>query len=85
MTMESALNLARVDTQPGGSGPFAPPADWTGDGETYLALMRQRYCHPGTGQQIGVTARMYREEVASVPVEVEGPWAEQARVILRSV
>ena len=85
MMESSSQNLAQVDTHPGATGPFAPPADWDGDAVAYLQLMRQRYRHPGIAQQMVVTARMYRGESRSEQVELEGPWAEEAQKILRSV
>jgi hypothetical protein len=68
-----------IDTEPGASAlcPFSPPPDFVGGGEEYTALMRQRYkldarylagriCHFQTGG----------------PLEIVGPFAEQARAIL---
>lgn len=80
------LHLAHVDTCPGGHGPFAPPADWSGDEAAYRVLMRERYCHPGLSQQMVVTARRYRDEAAMAePIRFEGPWADEARRFLEAL
>jgi len=46
-----------IATDPGASGPFSPPAKWTGDDGEYTALLRERYitCHAAR-QQIAVAA-----------------------------
>lgn len=77
------LDFNRVRTEPGAgeAHPLAPPADWDGDADAYVALMRDRYGRPMHGQRIWAMARY----AAGHRVSVSGPWAAQAREILRRI
>lgn len=77
------LDFNRVRTEPGaGDGhPFSPPADWGGDAEAYVALMRDRYRRPMHGQRMWAMARYARGH----QVSISGPWADHAREILRRI
>lgn len=76
------LDFRVIDTTPGAEGPFAPPADWVGQGaEDYRELLRTRWRDVRHGQRMAVAARYYR--IRDVSVSVEGPWADEAHAILK--
>jgi hypothetical protein len=77
------LNLALVSTEPGSEGhhPFTPPAGWTGNGQDYIALMRDRYREIEHGQRMVVTVLIGRR----IPLQITGPFAEQAREVLEKL
>ncbi len=67
-----------INTTPGATGLFAPPAGWDGDASQYLALMRERWQDYAYKQIVFVTLRAERYH----PWEFSGPFEEQARHIL---
>jgi hypothetical protein len=72
--------MKRISTQPGESGPFAPPAGWDGDSEDYRELIRERYRNDlASRQQIGVVALRLHA------ISFTGHWAIEARAIAKSI
>jgi hypothetical protein len=41
--MYGVIDFSRIDTMPGGFGPFAPPAGWQGDYRQFLQTLRWRH------------------------------------------
>ena len=71
--------MLEIDTTSGGSGPLAPPEDWTGSADDYMALIHDRIQHhPAASQQIRIASTL-------VGHTVTGPHADQARQILKSI
>ncbi|MBZ9574540.1 hypothetical protein [Modicisalibacter sp. MOD 31.J] len=77
------IDLSKLDTTPGGYGPLAPPAGWTGDKQAYLHLMRCRYKDMGARQHLLFAARLY----AGSPdiVSVTGPFSDAALTVLNGL
>ncbi len=76
------VNLAHVDTTPGAGGAFAPPAAGVLSADDYMELMRHRYGEDVEYYQQMVLAAK-RAHLAQF--SVTGPFAEQARQILRAI
>lgn len=80
------LDFGTVDTTPGASCVFAPPAGKTLTADEYLELMRNRYrIDPGARQQIGTFARRSLPTATRSALRYAGPWAAEARSILATL
>lgn len=80
MTMwHGQFNAFDIDTDPGASGPFAPPEGWTGDAGAYRDLMRERWRHPGARQQIVLVA------LAEADIAWRGRWAAEAADLVERI
>jgi len=81
---EGAFTLSG-DTSPGGAAPMAAPADCESS-QAYLAAIRDRYRHdPAVRQQIAVLAKHVHGGRNHQPIAITGPFADQARDILRKL
>ena len=74
-----AADVSRMDTTPGSGDLLAPPQDWTGDREAYLALMRERYRCPVFKQRFLFAAWHGNR------TQITGPFAAEAREILDGI
>jgi len=74
------FDFTRVDTTPGAPCAFAPPADWIGDAQDYMQILRERYKgHPCYGQHFYI---YHRTLSAGKISSFEGPFADHARAAL---
>lgn len=78
--MYGAINLARIDTEPGGSSTFSPPSGWEGDYRQYL---REKWKNdPGFRQHAGLVGmRLKRGET----VQMCGRYADEAMKIVKAL
>ena len=81
--MYGVIDFSRIDTRPGGFGPFAPPAGWQGDYRQYL----QERCDGDIGvqQQIAVVGRILVRKRDDSPAQFLGPHVVEAREFALSV
>jgi len=72
--------MHRIDTAPGKTGPFAPPADWNGNADAYRGLLRDLWrLDTAARQQMGVVARRLAR------VAFHGPYAEEAQQVAEAI
>jgi len=60
------IDFRHMSTEPGGIGPLAPPAGWSGSTDDYVSFLRRRYRDTGGRQHLIVAARTCREQGSSV-------------------
>ena len=74
VTGSALTEVALYDTTPGGGGVFAPPADWSGSGDDYRALLRERWQSPDIKGWLQTAAA----HTSSNFVVFVGPYADPA-------
>lgn len=79
--MYGVINFNRIDTTPGGSSAFAPPAGFDGDYRAFL--IRKMTTDNGVRQHVATVARMYR--AGATPPVYLGPYAEIAAGLMQRV
>jgi hypothetical protein len=77
------VNLRHVDTSPGadGNNPFTPPAQFAGNADDYVRLIRERYQQLDHGQHIVCMVRRLLQQ-NRYALEYSGPFADQACSII---
>ena len=82
---EGRFDMSQIDTNPGASGPFAPPTGGDGDSDAYRELIRGRYRNDlAARQQIGVVA-VRLGSLHHRSVSFTGHWAIEARAIVETL
>lgn len=81
--MYGVIDFSRIDTRPGGFGPFAPPAGWQGDYRQYLQARFDGDI--GVQQQIAVVGRILVRPAGGTATRFLGPHAVEAREFALSV
>ncbi|GLW61695.1 hypothetical protein Hthe01_20440 [Hydrogenophilus thermoluteolus] len=81
--MYGVIDLLRVDTEPGASSAFAPPAGFKGDGRKYVEYMRERWKKdPCVRQHVAIVGRLMAKKRF---VFFRGPYALEAKGIVEAV
>lgn len=70
-----------INTEPGGRGPFAPPAGWRGDQKAYVTLMRERWKAFTYRQSLWACSQCERYHTP----EFRGPFESEAKMILEGI
>lgn len=85
-TYYGVIDLSRLSTRAGDSGPLAPPEDFTGDDTTYVAMLRQRFTDPGARQHMALAARhLAGASLHADPPMIHGPYKAAARRVLLKI
>jgi hypothetical protein len=83
MNMYGVIDFSLIDTMPGGTGAFAPPAGWQGDYRQFLLARFKGDC--GARQHIAVVGRRLFIKIEGKPSEFIGPHAVEAKEFALSV
>lgn len=80
------IDFSRLETQPGGRGPLAPPAGWIGSSDDdYVAFLRNRYRDMGGRQHLFAAARAITPRTHADQASIIGPYRGVARNVLQSL
>jgi len=81
----ATVDVFTIDTRSGlaNDNPFSPPADWEGDGDAYVQLLRERFGHdPWLRQWLGILALRVPQ---GHQYTVIGPWQREIDRVVASV
>ena len=81
--LRQPLSAHCFDTTPGAHSALAPPADFAGDQDQYLAVIRRRYREDHEARQcILLAALRARQPFGSSALTFLGPYADWARHVV---